>query len=378
MDTNAPYYLTSDPDYEENLAAYQAEIDARADDWSAGDGYYFYLPSLENLIDDKETSYTGLKFTIYYRSSSNSSTSTSSNLAYNKLQISTESAGTYEFRVIVSDKNGNTMKFKDTNGRSQTVTSSNVWDFDEIPTFTFDVQNKKMEIEEIESLTSAYINANYTIDELEVNGNERDREYDLYHLEGLDFSDEISYSDIIEFANYLVDEDITIKEDSFVQTLIEWYNKEKGASIEYDATKQYLTMIPHWDSDGPLSDDDDDWETHGNYNEWKDSSLSFTPRNSGYYILRIKLADSERIGETKYAYQAVQVQAESDVAYGETYWIENNVVTVVFIVIAAVCAVGIIVLLLMKPSAETVEGDGKKEKSVKANKGKYSDRRKKD
>jgi hypothetical protein len=173
----------------------------------------------------------------------------------------------------------------------------------------------------------------------------------------------------------LVEEDKTIKEDSFVKELIEWYNQENGTSLEYDPATQYLTMIPHWDSDGPLSDDDDDWETHGNYNEWKDSSLSFTPRSSGYYILRIKLADSERIGETTYAYQAVQVQAEADVSYGSIYWIENNIVTVVFIVIAAVCAVGIVVLLLVKPSSETVEGDEQKSKGQA--KGKFSDRKKK-
>jgi hypothetical protein len=395
QDSNDPFYIntTNDPSYSEadkeniekefNAAkdAYQAEITKNSDDLSAGDGYYFYLPSLEDLIDDAETSYTGLKFTIYYRSTANSSTSTSSNLAYNKLQIPTESAGTYEFRVIATDKNGNAMKFKDTNGRWQTVTSSNIWDFDNdvIPTFTFDVQNKEMEIDEVESLTAAYINSNYTIDELEVNGNERDREYDLYYLQGINLND-ISYSEMIEFVNYLLDED-SITENEFVKALIEWYNTENNGNIEYDKDAQYLYMIPHWDSDGPLSDDDDDWETHGNYYEWKESSLSFTPRSTddvgaGYYILRIKLADSERIGETKYAYQVVQVQAESDVAYGETYWIENNVVTVVFIVIAAVCAVGIVVLLLMKPSAETVEGDAQAEKDAK--KGKFSDRRKKD
>jgi hypothetical protein len=388
-DTDAPYYI-DEPDYTDNVAEYQQEIDDHSDEVKAGDGYYFYLPSLENLIDDDETSYTGLKFTIYYRSTANSSTSTQTSLAYNKLQIPTTDVGDYEFRVIAADKNGNTMKLclkkaDGSYGKEQTVTSSNIWDFDEevIPTFKFTVQNQGMEIEEIETLTSAYINANYTIEEMEVNGNERDRSYDLYHLEGIDFND-ISYSDMIAFVNSLVDDDDdtatkeVVTEKEFVEKLIVWYKENRSGEITYDETEQYLTKIPHWDSDGPLSDDDDDWETHGNYNEWKDSSLSFTPRESGYYILRVKLADSERLGETKYAYQVVQVQAESDAAYGETYWIENNVVTVVFIVIAAVCAVGIVVLLLVKPSEETVEADVKKDKSGTAKKGKFSERRKKD
>ena len=60
--------------------------------------------------------------------------------------------------------------------------------------------------------------------------------------------------------------------------------------------------------------------------------------------------------------------------YGETYWIENNIVTIVFIVIAVVAAIALLVIWITFPSKETVENAGRGKPSAS---GKYAAKRKK-
>lgn len=108
---------------------------------NAGSGNYFYLPSLEDLIEDDETTYSGLNFNIYYKTQSSSTSNSNTGKDYDDLEIEVASAGIYSFRVVVSDNSGNPMKMY-YNGRLVSVTSSNVWDIDAIPEFTFTVYNR--------------------------------------------------------------------------------------------------------------------------------------------------------------------------------------------------------------------------------------------
>ena len=55
-------------------------VEEAAADVNAGSNSYFYLPSLRGLIADDDTGYANLQFTIYYKTSSSSSASTSSDL----------------------------------------------------------------------------------------------------------------------------------------------------------------------------------------------------------------------------------------------------------------------------------------------------------
>ena len=61
FDNQAPAFVASEVD------AYQTAVAEAAEDMPAGSGYSFYLPSLEDLIQDANSSYTSLSFTIYYR-----------------------------------------------------------------------------------------------------------------------------------------------------------------------------------------------------------------------------------------------------------------------------------------------------------------------
>ena len=55
------------------------------------------------------------------------------------------------------------------------------------------------------------------------------------------------------------------------------------------------------------------------------------------------------------AYKLITVESEAATIKGETDWLKNNVVSVVLFSIAGVMLILIIILLLVKPSDETLE-----------------------
>ncbi len=344
------------------LVDYKADVVTAAADLSAGEGRSFYLPSLEELIADGETAYSGLTFTIYYRTESGTSTSTRSNVAYDDLDIPVSSAGQYEFKVVASDESGNKIAFYDEDGNLVTVSTDNIWDLDQIPSFTFKVENRGLTVEETEELSYAYMYSNYTVESFEIKAVPGyASNYALYYIEGVN-PNSVSYADMVAFANYCYENDVD--ENNFVAKLREWSSEALA-----DAK---LNEISKFNDKGPANEDEDGWDTHENRYEWRTSSLSFTPQESGFYLVRAELVDKEIPG-VKYAYKVVFTQSEKDQTSGQTYWIENNIVTVVFIVIAALAAIALLVIAIVFPSGETVE-------TAKANNapasGRFSGRRK--
>ena len=55
------------------------------------------------------------------------------------------------------------------------------------------------------------------------------------------------------------------------------------------------------------------------------------------------------------AYKVIKAEQKADVIKGETEWLKNNLVSVILFSIAAVMLVLIVILLLIKPSDETLE-----------------------
>lgn len=340
---------------------YVADVELASEDLRAGNGYYFYLPSLEDLIADNDTPYTGLNFTIYYKSDASESASTRSNLSYDELEIPVSTTGGYIFKVVATDKQGNAMKFYDKNGNLVTVDSDTVWDIDVIPSFSFYVENKGLEVEKTEELTYAYVYSNYTIEDIEVKGlSGYESKYSLYYLDGVS-ANTIDYATLISFANECYEDGIDVKD----------FKAKLAEKTGLDLSDAEMRKISEWDDNGPADEDDEGWETHDNRYSWRASSRSFTPQESGYYIMFVELADSE-VSSSVYAYQIVYASSEVDQIYGETYWIENNVVTVVFIVIAVISAIALLVIWITFPAEEKAGKGG----NAKAAGGKFADKRK--
>ena len=68
-------------------------------------------------------------------------------------------------------------------------------------------------------------------------------------------------------------------------------------------------------------------------------------------MITVKVVDSDRLSAQ--SHQVVNVTSEVDTVHGETYWLRDNVLSVVFMAIGGLCLIGIIVLLVIKPKEES-------------------------
>ena len=67
-------------------------------------------------------------------------------------------------------------------------------------------------------------------------------------------------------------------------------------------------------------------------------------------------------------YKVISVESKADVIKGQTDWLKNNITSVILFSIAGVMLIAIIVLLLVKPSDETLKDVDAKVKEKKKNK----------
>ena len=96
-------------------------------------------------------------------------------------------------------------------------------------------------------------------------------------------------------------------------------------------------------------------ESDGDY-EWNASSKSFKTIEEGSYLILADFWEDATAKTTRAtAYKLVVVESKAASIKGENEWLKNNVVSVVLFSIAGVMLVLIIVLLLIKPSDETLE-----------------------
>lgn len=310
-----PVYTTDSS----KINAYITEVEnaAKVDGKSIqiGSGAYYYLPSLRSLISDENCGYTDLEFNIYYRNQTTENGS-STGLSYNALKLAVSTPGVYEFKVVATNAFGKTML----NGAGdKEITSSNVWEETSIPSFTFTVENTGPSVEEKQSSNDlGYIDVAYTFPAFDIVALAGyTSEYKLYRLDG-------------DTANVKL-EDLEANPSNYTWVEIS----------EYDA-----------ESDS----DDNDFE-------WRASSRSFIPQKAGYYMITVKVVDSDRLSAE--AHQVVSVTSKVTTVRGETYWLRDNIVSIVFMVIGGICLIAIIVLLVVKPKeAEETTADKKSKKQA--------------
>lgn len=328
---------------------YQTKVAEAAEDVSAGDGSYFYLPSLETLIGSNYADYRNLRFSIYYLKPSavaGSSASSATSLRYNNLRFEVDEVGPYTFRVIAQDAAGNVMKYYDKDGELVTVTASNVYDIEGIPEFTFDIGYTGPTIEKPGSQTTAYNKQDYTISGFDVVALEGyDAEYKLYSFAAAEEGQKAySAEDLVA----VLDE---VKEDLFDET-----NKDNVLENgeKYSALTGRMEKINVYDPN--VTEKDSKWDDTDNDYEWDpESSLSFTPQAVGLYVVEIAVTDGTYPGYTAHAYKVIEVTNESDILYGSSNWIRNNTTAIILFAISAVLLVAIILLLVVKPNEKNLE-----------------------
>ncbi len=327
---------------------YQDKLDEIASDEkvSTGNGAYFYLPSLRNLIKSDYADYRNLRFSIYYKKPIASTTASSeTSLRYNNLRFQIDTEGMYRFRVIASDANSNAMEYYNEDGELVTVNADNVWDIEGIPEFTFTVEYRGATIEPAGEQSIGYRGSNYSITDFEiVDGGNTEKKYSLWYLDRslLPENTEIpSYSELVENT-----------ETYFTGSLHNGFREIRVFNSE-------------------IEEGDDAWDDTDNDYAWDpDSSLSFTPQESGFYVVRLIHTDNDyNAGAQKTVYQVIEVRNPIDYIPGENNWFKENVTSVVLFSISAVLAVIIVILFVVKPSDKNVEDvDLEKLKGKKAKK----------
>lgn len=380
-DEVAPEYSGTAADAE----AYQRELDDKVkdEDLEAGSGESFYLPSPGKLFSDNSTGYKSLKYTLCYKAPGASSASSSANVSLSSLKLSVEEYGVYEFKLFVTDRAGNVMKSGAAGEEAEVITADNIWDHEELPTFTINIEKQKKIYIDDGSKSSrsdtGLIGVKYTDISFSVKGGTtRKSEYGLYYFDLAHFNDvfggkyRLSASDLTALTSNDLSGAKTIEEaaEKYAAALagkLDSTSELKAADfLEIRNGKIVLRKIDEYRD--KVSED----YAPSNKYEWKATDKSFIPVESGNYIVFGVFKDSVYESEDACAagYKAISVTDKEDINPGESEWLKNNLVSVILFSIAGVMLILIIILLFVKPSDETLEDIGNEKAAKKEKKSK--------
>ena len=363
---------------------YKNRLVEAAKDVYAGSNSYIYFPSVKWLLNDNN-GYRNLKFTISYRKPSSDATQTSSSLSYNGLKLSVADEGMYEFKIFAVDEAGNSMKYY-LDGELVDVTTSNVWDIEEIPSFTFEIKNLGLKVSD-EASTKASdrtdekdIGEKYTLSDLKIVGASRLKEnYALYIInedkaEKIGLKESVLASITYQALRNKMAPNLNKEENrkDYLNYYLDCYSEllaAKLSGVSVAQVKACFDKIEEFDDRITEENDEAEWSKNNIYN-WSVSSQSFTAAKEGIYVIMADYWEAELPVQRAAAYKLIVVESEVDSIAGATLtWIKNNMVSVVLFGVAGLLLIAIIVLLLIKPSDETMEDvDEKAEKAAKKSK----------
>lgn len=322
--------------------SYQAAVtaasrNAEGGSIQVGEGAYFYLPSLRPYVYDETCGYTDMEFTVYYRTAV-ADTATASG-SYDSLRIELEAEGRYEMRIVPTNSAGNAMVGEFEGGKQADITTDNVWDATNLVSFSFTVSYTGPSIEQPEEAEVGYVDVTYSFEDFEIVALEGyQTQYKLYFLELNDSASPSTVADVV------------------------------AAEGENNANS-----LGTWREIAVFDEDKEEDEGDNPY-EWDpESDLSFVPQQRGFYKVTVEVASGNL--PTTTSGQIVNVTSDADVIErpGVSYWLEDNVLSVVFLGIGVLCLIGIVIVALIKPKDKAQEAA---EKALKAElKAKREDRK---
>ena len=184
------------------IEVYQAKVEEVAKEVYAGSNAKFEVPAIDWLITDNN-GFKNLKFTVSYKEPGATSAKTLTDKSQSALKISTEKEGIYEYKVFAKDALGNAMKYY-LDGELVEVTTNNVWDIEEIPSFSFEVLNRGIKTgdgEDDDTLDTEILNEEYSMTAIMIEGaSEEGETYALYK-----FSDKINDLYLTNVENLLAE-----------------------------------------------------------------------------------------------------------------------------------------------------------------------------
>lgn len=368
---SAPYYkIPAESATAEEKAAYEkakteftAALKKQASTKYAGSNEDLQIPSVNWLMDDNN-GYRAMQFTIsYYTPGSNAgSPSALSSKDFDELEIPVATEGLYEFKIFASDATGNAMEHM-LDGEMVKITSSNVWDMEDIPSFSFEIKDLGLKVEEPSSgklKETKILDKTFTLSSSDmkvVGATNLQKAYKLYKInvskvDGFQSSvlTKIKYSDL---AAKLASK--TIKKETAHATYLQAYAELIAEELGLPATdvskiKGCFTLINE-KGDTLSADYDGKYEKF----EWNPTSVSFKTAEEGEYLILADFWEGDRPEYRATAYKIVVVESKGYQAQGEDNWFEDNIVSVILFAIAGVMLILIIILLMVKPSDETLE-----------------------
>ena len=337
-------------DYDTTIGKYQEELDAAAEKVSAGDGAYLYLPSLRELITSDYADYRNLRFNIYYykpNTADGGSATSATSLRYSNLRIEVDREGTYKMRIVATDSASNEMKYYDTDGNLVALTSSNVWDIENIPDFYFTIKYTGPSIEDAGTQTEGRRDQTYSISQ-----------FDIIALDGYETEYHLFYFSQERFDSLTEDVLGGLKIPAAYSDLAKDIDgiAKRLQEIDEDRDEKILREIRTYNDE--VSESDEEWDETDNAYHWNPSSvLSFCPQEEGYYFLKVTVTDSKIKGGKGIAekWMAINVYSPQDRKPGQSKWLQNNTTAVVLFAIAGALLIAIILLAVIRPSDKKVE-----------------------
>ena len=351
---------------------FNKKLQETANEIYAGGSAEIKIPSVEWLIDDNN-GYKAMSFTISYKAPSSSVSSTLSKLDYDELEIPAKEAGVYEFKIFATDAADNGMMYA-YEGEIVQVSVSNVWEIEEIPSFTYEIKKlgvKVKESEDSDTLDTEILNDSYTMSDFEIDGiSNKKSAYALYKIDLAKYNNNLtgdatrlttSILSQVKFASLKTEVDKKLTSDAY-SNYFELYKDvfaaELAKKVDGDATAIkaiFVKEIAEFDS-RITEENEAAWNASDNKFSWNSATRSFKAAEEGLYLILADYWDDDTLGVDRVmAYQLIEVESEEDVIKGETNWLKNNLVSVILFSIAGVMLILIIVLLLIKPSNETLE-----------------------
>ena len=377
-DVNTVTENTQTANYADLCDNYNTQLQNVADKTAIGQQFKF--PSMAWLFED-DNGYRNLKFTVAYKTESGK-TSTVPGLLSNGVQFEIEEEGMYQVRVFAVDKAGNAMKYYDEDGELVDVTTSNVWDIENLPTFTFTINNQPLTVKDPTSATSRRetktLDQTYTLPSFTIEGaKDVNKAYKLYKVDltkyvtseaGKASGKILSRSDLwaVSYEELKNNVDLTKVNDEkyngdYFELYLWAYATELAnvidATTEEDikAIRDCFTVIEEYNSRITEENDKDAWNTSNKY-KWNADTQTFETVAEGEYLIMADFADQELpLRDRAAAYKVIVVDSKADVIEGSSDWLKNNLVSVILFSFAGVCLIALIVLLLVKPSGETLE-----------------------
>lgn len=328
------YDGTNDEEWQKLVAEYQEEVTKAAKDIRAG-ADDFYLPSLEKLLSDNATAYADMTFSIYYLANGNQTVN--SNKTASQLSIDLNVQGTYKFTVYAFDALSNNMYYLNDKGEKVEFSTNDIWniydnedgDYPEnlLPWFTFEAGIADLSVQDPGEQSTAYVGKTYTVNRTD------------FEIEGISTSE--------SYSLYLFNSKLYHEETGTALTYKQ-FMELKQSMFEDAETRKYFTTIT------PLAELDADSEEYEMFSEykWNVSSRSFVPQDeNGFYLIKCTVTSTQfPTQEAVSAYMGIAASAIPSEREGENTWLADNMASIILLSIAGAAAIGIVIVLFIKPN----------------------------